>query len=213
MTRNGKKEFTNGAVDVLSTIIKHVMSSASEAETGALYYGCKRSITYRVTLKEMGHPQGKTPVAINNNTAHGLATGTMTSKASKSNDMRFKWLRCRKAQKLFSFLWARGPTNRADYPSKHHPASHHQQMRPKLVVDKILPQWMISLNTMYLYIHQVTFFHKNVWPFLFIRFFQTTFRKHVKYYSLARVCWSDPLVPWDSSCTYHESCTTDYRQT
>ena len=49
MTRKGKKESTNGAVDVLSTIIKHVMSSASEAETGALYYGCKRAIPYRVT--------------------------------------------------------------------------------------------------------------------------------------------------------------------
>ena len=44
---------------------------------------------------------------------------------------------------------------------------------------------------------------KNVWPFLLIRFFfKQLFKKHVKYYSLARVCWSDPLVPWDSSCTY-----------
>ena len=39
MTKKGQKEFNNGAIDVLSTIIKHVMSSASEAETGALYYG------------------------------------------------------------------------------------------------------------------------------------------------------------------------------
>ena len=43
MTKKGQKEFHNGAIDVLSTIIKHVMSSASEAETGALYYGCKRA--------------------------------------------------------------------------------------------------------------------------------------------------------------------------
>jgi hypothetical protein len=140
MTRKGKKEFTNGAVDVLSTIIKHVMSSASEAETGALYYGCKRAIPYRVTLEEMGHPQGKTPVRTDNNTAHGLTMGTMNSKASKSNDMRFQWLKCRKAQRIFRFLWARGHSNRADYPSKHHQASHHQQVRPSVVVDKVLPQ-------------------------------------------------------------------------
>ena len=141
MTRKGDRAFTNGAVDVLSTIIKHVMSSASEAETGALYYGCKRAIPYRVTLEEMGHPQtDPTPVTTDNNTAHGLTMGTMTSKASKSNDMRFQWLKCRKAQRLFRFLWARGIRNRADYPSKHHPAHHHIKVRPSLVVDRILPQ-------------------------------------------------------------------------
>ena len=99
MTNKGQKEFNNGAIDVLSTIIKHVMSSASEAETGALYYGCKRAIPYRVTLQEMGHPQTEsTPVTTDNNTAHGLTLGTMNSKASKSNDMRFQWLKCRKAK-------------------------------------------------------------------------------------------------------------------
>ena len=141
MTRKGDRAFTNGAVDVLSTIIKHVMSSASEAETGALYYGCKRAIPYRVTLEEMGHPQtDPTPVTTDNNTAHGLTMGTTNSKASKSNDMRFQWLKCRKAQRLFRFLWARGIRNRADYPSKHHPAHHHIKVRPSLVVDRILPQ-------------------------------------------------------------------------
>ena len=141
MTRKGNRAFTNGAIDVLSTIIKHVMSSASEAETGALYYGCKRALPYRVTLEEMGHPQTEpTPVTTDNNTAHGLTMGTMTSKASKSNDMRFQWLKCRKAQRLFKFLWARGHLNRADYPSKHHPAHHHQKVRPSVVVDRLPPQ-------------------------------------------------------------------------
>ena len=141
MTREGNREFNNGAVDVLSTIIKHVMSSASEAESGALYYGCKRAMPYRTTLEEMGHPQTKpTPVTTDNNTAHGLAIGTMSSKASKPNDMRFQWLKCRAAQRLFRFLWAKGLSNRADYPSKHHQASHHQRVRPSYVVDRLLPQ-------------------------------------------------------------------------
>ena len=140
MTQKGNREFNNGAIDILSTVIKHVMSSASEAETGALYYGCKRALPYRVTLEEMGHPQhDPTPVTTDNNTAHGLTMGTMTSKASKSNDMRFQWLKCRKTQRLFQFLWARGKDNRADYPSKHHPSSHHQKMRPSVVIDKVLP--------------------------------------------------------------------------
>jgi hypothetical protein len=35
------EDFNNGAILTLSTIIKHVMLSASEAELVALYYGCK----------------------------------------------------------------------------------------------------------------------------------------------------------------------------
>ena len=117
------------------------MSSASEAETGALYYGCKRAIPFCNTLEEMGHPQHEpTPATTDNNTAHGLTIGTMDSKASKSNDMRFQWLKCRKAQRLFRFLWAKGSLNRADLPSKYHLASHHIKIRPSLVVDKVLAQ-------------------------------------------------------------------------
>ena len=70
------------------------MFSASEAETGVLYYGRKREIPYIVTLKDMGHPQSEpTPVTTDNNTAHGLTMGTMTSKASKSKVMSFQWLK------------------------------------------------------------------------------------------------------------------------
>lgn len=140
LTQKGNKSFHNGAIDVLSTIIKHVISSSSEAESGTLFYRCKRAIPYRVTLEEMGHPQDKTPVTIDNSTAHGLTMGTMNSKASKSNDMRFQWLKCCKAQRLFRLLWDRGHTNRADYPSKHHQAAHHQEVRASLVHDWILPQ-------------------------------------------------------------------------
>jgi hypothetical protein len=35
------EDFNNGAILTLSTIIKHIMSSASKAEPAMLYYGCK----------------------------------------------------------------------------------------------------------------------------------------------------------------------------
>ena len=35
------KDFNNGAILTLSTIIKHIMLSASEAELAMPYYGCK----------------------------------------------------------------------------------------------------------------------------------------------------------------------------
>ena len=59
----------NGAILTLSKIIKHVMSSASEAETAALFYNCKAAAPSRVTLMEMGHPQDKTQVTTDNSAA------------------------------------------------------------------------------------------------------------------------------------------------
>ena len=42
---------------------------------------------------------------------------------------------------------------------------------------------------MYMYIHQVTFLHKEcVTFFVLLDFFKNVFSEHVKYYSLARVC-------------------------
>ena len=159
MTNKYQKEFNNGAIYVLSTIIKHVMFSASKSDTGAINYRCKRAIPYRVTLQEMGHPQSEpTPVTTDNNTSHGLKMGTINSKASNSNNMRFQWLNFRKAQRVFTFLWARRTKNRANYPSKHHHGPHHIHVRPNFIVEKIhLTQWT-EIPPMYLYIQQVTFY-------------------------------------------------------
>ena len=59
------------------------MSSASEAEMGALYYGCKGATPLRTTFEELSHSQGgPTPVTTNNSTAYGLTLDTMVSIAS-----------------------------------------------------------------------------------------------------------------------------------
>jgi hypothetical protein len=44
LTNKGDKEFNNSAILNLTSIIKHVMSLASEAELVALYYGCKIAV-------------------------------------------------------------------------------------------------------------------------------------------------------------------------
>jgi hypothetical protein len=131
LTNRNVEDFNNGAVLTLSSIIKHVMSSASETKLAALYYGCKQAAPIRVTLKEMGHPQpAPTPVTTNNITDWGLTMSTMMPKASKSNDQWINWLKCHNAQRQFKYLWRKGILNRADYTSKHHPARHHQNVRP-----------------------------------------------------------------------------------
>jgi hypothetical protein len=141
LTKQNNPDFHNGAVLVLSAIIKHIMASASETELAALFSGCKEAIPLRTALEETGHPQpGSTPVTTDNSTAVGLTLNTMTPKASKSMDMRLKWLKCRQTQPLFCYLWAKGIKNRADYPSKHHSAAHHKQVRSSYVMDRVLPQ-------------------------------------------------------------------------
>jgi hypothetical protein len=52
----------NGSILAFTQIMKAVMSSASEAEIGALFENCKRATILRTTLEEMGHPQPATPV-------------------------------------------------------------------------------------------------------------------------------------------------------
>ena len=131
--------FNNGNVLTLSKIIKHVMSSASEAETAALFYNCKAAAPLRVSLAEMGHPQPPTPTTTDNSTAQGLITKSMVPKAAKSYDMRFNYLKCRQAQKQFNFIWRRGKNNRGDYHTKRHPPRHYIEKRHEYVVDMPLP--------------------------------------------------------------------------
>ena len=134
------ESFDNGAILTLSKIIKHVMSSASEAETAALFYNCKAAAPLRVTLMEMGHPQGRTLVTTDNSAAQGLIKKTMIPKAAKSYDMRFNFLKCREAQRQFDIVWRAGRNNRADYHSKKHPIKHYVHKRHDYVVDMPLPK-------------------------------------------------------------------------
>ena len=48
----------NGAVHVMSTVMQHVLSSATEAEVGATFYGCKYAAPLRNMLANLGHVQG-----------------------------------------------------------------------------------------------------------------------------------------------------------
>eukprot|EP00804_Cyclotella_cryptica_P019220 CCRYP_006117-RA/>CCRYP_006117-RA protein AED:0.10 eAED:0.09 QI:0/0/0/1/0/0/4/0/1232 len=119
----------NGAILTLAQIIKPVMSSAAEAELGALYINARETIPQRHLLNELGHPQPPTPIQIDNSTALGVVTNIIQPKRTKAMDMRFHWLRCQENQKQFRTYWRAGTTNLADYVTKHHPAIHHQAVR------------------------------------------------------------------------------------
>jgi hypothetical protein len=96
----------------LLAIIKHMMSSASEAELSALYNSCKMAAPLHTTLKELGHNQANPiPITTTNITAQSLTMGTMTAKASKSLAQCFYWLMCHDAQCQFKYLWQNGILN------------------------------------------------------------------------------------------------------
>ena len=68
-------------------------------------------------------------IQTDNSTTSGITNDTVKQKQSKAIDMRFYWIRdcVRKGQ--FHIFWQKGSLNKADYFTKHHPASHHQQVR------------------------------------------------------------------------------------
>ena len=120
---------------MLYKIIKHVLASASEAETVAFFYNCKAAIPLCLTLEEMEHPQPKTPVTSDNTSALSLTKKMMTPKSAKSYEMRLNFLKYRQAHHQFSMLWSKGTTNRSDYHNKKHPTKHYVFKRGDYVVD------------------------------------------------------------------------------
>jgi hypothetical protein len=141
MAGNEDIPINNGAVLNISQIIKAVMSSAAEAELGALFINAKTAVSMRQTLEELGHPQPRTPIQTDNSTAHALLTNKILPKALKAMDMRFHWLRCRDAQDQYRFYWRPGTQNLADYWTKHHPASHHKSFRPQILTSASDPEY------------------------------------------------------------------------
>ena len=86
----------NGAILNISYIIKHVMSSATEAKLAALYIMAREAVYIRIILEEMGHSEPPTSIQTDNAMADAVVNGKIQSKHTKAMDMRFHWLRDRK---------------------------------------------------------------------------------------------------------------------
>jgi hypothetical protein len=67
----------NGAIHVHSSIMRSVLSLATEAETGALFHNAKDAAPFRIALLELGHPQGPTPIQTDNACALGNINDTV----------------------------------------------------------------------------------------------------------------------------------------
>lgn len=121
----------NGPILTLAKMIKNVVSSAIEAELAGIFNNSKEATAARITLEELGHPQSKTNIICDNETAVGITNKSIKQKVTKEMNMKYYWIRDREAQAQFKVLWEPGETVKvADYHSKHHPESHHKLMRP-----------------------------------------------------------------------------------
>ena len=88
--KEGKPIFLNGAILVLCQVLKLVAASAAEAELGALFLNAKEAKVIRITLEELGHPQPKTPISIDNTTTVGIVNSNIqTSKVSSYGNALF----------------------------------------------------------------------------------------------------------------------------
>ena len=93
----------NGYVITMSQIIKAVMSSAAEAELGALFVNVMEAVYMQKMIGEMGHKQAKTPMQTDNSMEEGLINKKIQPKCTKSMDMRFHWLQDRESQEQCHF--------------------------------------------------------------------------------------------------------------
>jgi hypothetical protein len=105
------------------------MSSAEEAEIGAVFINAKEGAVLRTTLEELGHPHPPIPMETDNTTATGYSNGTIKHKRTKAMDMRFYWIKDLVKQGQFNVYWGPGYQNLEDYFTKHLLPAHHKRMR------------------------------------------------------------------------------------
>jgi hypothetical protein len=72
MSTNTEIPPNNGAILNIAHIIKHVMTSATEAELAALYIMAREAVYMRIILEEMGHTQPATPIQTDNTMAEAV---------------------------------------------------------------------------------------------------------------------------------------------
>ncbi len=114
------------------------MSSATAAELAGLYIMAREAVYIRIILAELGHKQPPTPLQTDNAMVDTVINGKIQPKRTKAMDMRFHWLRDRECQRQFRIYWRPGKINYADYWTKHHPESHHRNIRKEFLTPTIV---------------------------------------------------------------------------
>jgi hypothetical protein len=130
----------NGAIYVFCGILKFVVTSAAEAELGALFLNCKEGNILRLVLQDLGHHQPPTPIHCDNATASGIANDAVKKQCSRSIEMQFFWVKGQAVKcNMFNVRWHPGQENLADYFTKHFDTQHHTAVRQSYLQTKASP--------------------------------------------------------------------------
>ena len=108
--------------------MKNVVSSAAEAEFGALFHNTKESEVIRVILGDLGHSQPSTPLQADNKCTVGISNDSVKQKRSKAVDMRYYWVCDCVFQGHFNVYWKPGTENYGDYFTKYFAHARHRKI-------------------------------------------------------------------------------------
>jgi hypothetical protein len=83
------KKLTNGEILIISKVLKHVMSSAAEAEIGAVFINAKEGSVLCTTLEKLGQPQPPHTNGDRQYHCHRIQQWNNKTKIHKSNGYAF----------------------------------------------------------------------------------------------------------------------------
>ena len=132
----------NGTIATVCSILKHVVSSAAEAELAALFHNSRESKIIRKILHDMGYPQPPIPIYCDNSTATSIVNNQIKHNRCRVMDMRYFWVVDQSNQKFIKVEWHPGLENLADYFTKHFPKLHHIRMRHIYLHTPFSPRYL-----------------------------------------------------------------------
>ena len=91
----------NAPIHIECQLLKHIVSSTTEAETSAIFHNYKIAIWLRRIIKTLGHEQQIIPLKVDNSTAESCSNNTLKERRGKAWDMRLYWLKDRVANNEF----------------------------------------------------------------------------------------------------------------
>lgn len=110
-----------------STILRSVVTSATESELYSIYHKRKIAYYFLNILLHLHHNQHPITITTDRKTSHGFINKSIKPKKSKSLHMNFQWLQQEVDISHLITEWKEGSTNIADYFRKHHLATHHNK--------------------------------------------------------------------------------------
>ena len=116
----------NGPINTECQLLKHVVSSAADAETSGIFLNYKAAIWIKHMLEALGHHKKYIPLKTDNSTTDAFSHSSFKEKRSKVWDVRLYWIKNRVTAKEFYIYWSAGESNFVDYFTKHFSPSYRQ---------------------------------------------------------------------------------------